>query len=487
MTLIDFFGHLATITNPKTQNDETTSGGGSGSDIRKFFYDLLEDYVEPVPIPNGLNLGFTRIVNSVTDWNNLPTFLQPGDVVKLNTNIPQGLTYRSNSLGYGGAGPYPNGLPEAPITIVCAAGVWIDPGNITGADTGLDIIRARHVHVVGVNVRNCRFPIRCITSGGSAGFPMKIHHCQTMQANEAQIYVGALSDPGLNASSYVSVMYNKVHDSSGNVPYSEGIYVGTGSTTYEWKDTTHDVEIAYNEVYNVRGDGIDIKPGAYNIFAHHNAIHDIGGDLGAGISACIPDTAYTIDPTPGTIKPIWIWSNWIWNVGYAFNGISGMANGIRANFAGMLVFNNIIWGLAVKGGGNTRGIDANVYQNVAAFATIFFNNTIWANTAFTNTVFSGTDDFYFFENLTSDGSQGQSIATLAADFIGPIPAINPTSDATTGATANTGVGPGSGFLLRSSSSHINVVVTTDNHRTTDATGISVPRNGVADRGAYEFV
>lgn len=491
MTLLALFAHLGTITNPLTQNPSPSGGTGSESNVRKFFDAYQEDYVEPTPTGSvsALNLGFTRIVNSVADWNNLPAVLLPGDCIKINSNIPSGLTYRSNSPGFGGAGPFPNGTEDGPIVIFCATGVWIDPANPTGADTGLDIIRSRHVHAVGVNVRNCRFPIRCITSGGSSGHPMRIHHCETHGANEAQIYVGALSDPGFNESSYVTVMYNKIHDSTGNVAFAEGIYIGTGSTLYEWKDDTHDVEVAYNEIYNVRGDGIDIKPGVYNIFVHHNSIHDIGGDLGAGISACIPNTAFTTDPTPLVQRPIWIYNNWIWNVGYAFGGVSGMANGIRANMCSMLVFNNTIWGCAVKGGGNTRGIDANVYQTVTTYPSTFFNNTIWVDDAITNTVAPSTShNFFFFENLTADGTLGQTTATFTSDFIGPSVALNPTSDATPNATADSGLGPGSAFLLKATSSSINSVVTTDvTHRTTDASGISVPQNGVSDRGAYEYV
>lgn len=489
MPHLDFIGSTNLIDPKLTYNPTPSSGGGGSSGtLRKFFYDWLEPYAEPLPISSGTYLGFTRIVNSVTDWNNLPAVVQPGDVVRITTNIPQGLTWRGSSPGYGGAGPFPDGTEQAPITIICAPGVWIDPANPTGADTGLDIIRARHVHAVGVNVRNCRFPIRCITSGGAAGFPMKIHHCETQGSNEANIYVGALSDPGENDSSYVSVMYNKCHSSTGNVPWNEGIYVGTGSESYAWKDTTHDVEVAYNEVYLVRGDGIDIKPGCYNIFAHHNAIHDIGGDLGAGISAVIPNSAWPADPSPSTQRPIWIYNNWIWNVGYAFNAVSGMAQGIRANFSAMLVYNNVIWSCAVKGGGNTRGIDASVYANVSAYASTFFNNTIWVDDAIVNSVVSGSDDFYFFENITNDGTLGQATGNFTNDFIGPSIAVNPTTDAGSNSAADAGYGPGSAFLLKAGSGHINTVVTTDPaHRTTDATGIAIPVGGTADRGAYEYI
>lgn len=490
MPIIDFLGASNAIAVKLTQNPSPSSGGGGGSTLRKFFYDLIEEYEEPQPIPSTspLNLGFTRIVNSITDWNNLPGVLLPGDVVKISTNIPGTLFYRSNSPGNFGAGPFPNGTEEAPIVITCAPGIWIDPNNATGVDGGLDIVRARHVHAVGVNVRNCRFPIRCITSGGSAGFPMKIHHCETVGANEANIYVGSLSDPGLNVSSYVSVMYNKCHSSTGNVPWNEGIYVGTGSESFAWKDKTHDVEVAFNEVYLVRGDGIDVKPGVYNCFVHHNAIHDIGGDLGAAISACIPNSVWPVDPDPGTIKPIWIYSNWLWNIGYAFNAVSGMAQGIRANMAGMLVFNNVIWSCAVKGGSNTRGIDANVYATVTAFASTFFNNTIWVDDAITNTVVTGADDFYFFENITYDGSLSQGTANFTNDFVGPAVAINPTSESGPNFSADSGLGPGSAFLLKPGSSHINSAVTTDYlHRSVDASGIGLPVGPASDRGAYEYV
>lgn len=484
MPLLDLFGHLATISNPQTQNNSPSSGGGSSGGIRKFFYAFLETYVEPTPVAGGV----TRIVNSITDWNNLPAVLTPGDCIRINTNIPGTLIYRGSEPGNFGTGPFPSGTPEAPIVIYCAPGVWIDPGNPTGVDGGLDIVRARHVHAIGVNVRNCRFPIRCITSGGSAGAPMKIHHCVTYGSNEANIYVGSLSAANLTVSSYVSVKFNKCHDSTGLVEYNEGIYIGTGSESFAWKDTTHDVEVAYNEVYNVRGDGIDIKPGVYNIFVHHNAIHDIGGDLGAGISACIPNTAWPNDPSPTTQRPIWIYNNWIWNIGYAFNGVSGMANGIRANMCAMLVFNNVMWSFAVKGGGNTRGIAADVYQNVTAYATTFFNNTIWVDDSITNGVFAGSDDFYFFENLTADGALGQATANFTNDFIGPSVTLNPTSDSVPNASADSGLGPGSAFLLKTGSSHINAAVTTDyNHRTTDASGIAVPTGLASDRGAYEYV
>jgi hypothetical protein len=491
MSLLALLESVGRIDPKRTQNTETGSGGGSSSNTRKFFNDLQEPYVEPTPTPssNPPNLGFVRLVNSVTDWNNLPAVLLPGDVVKLNAEIPTTLTYRGNNPGAFSAGPFPSGTEAAPITITAAPGVYINPNNITGVDGGLDLIRARHVDVVGIKVKNCRFPIRCITSGGSVNRPMRIHHNETHSANEAMVYVGALQDAGLNESSYVSVKFNKIHDSSGNVAFSEGVYIGTGATAWAWKDDTHDVEVAYNEIYNVRGDGVDIKPGCYNIFVHHNAIHDIAADMGGAISAAIPDTAWPLDPNPATIKPIWIFNNWIWNVGYAFNGVSGSAYGIRANFAGMLVFNNVLWGFAVKGGGNTRGIDASVYQTVTTFASTFFNNTVWVDDAIVNAHFGGaTDDFFFFENITADGTLSQGTGNFTNDFIGPSVTLNPTSDSSTNSRADAGFGPGSAFLLKAGSSHINSVVTTDPvHRTTDASGISVPRGPTSDRGAYEFV
>jgi hypothetical protein len=184
-----------------------------------------------------------------------------------------------------------------------------------------------------------------------------------------------------------------------------------------------------------------------------------------------------------------IYNNWIWNVGYAFNGISGSAYGIRANFAGMLIFNNILWGFAVKGGSNTRGIDASVYQTVTAFQSKFFNNTIWVDDAIINAHFGGaTSNFTFFENLTADGTLSQPTANFTNDFLGPSVTLNPTSDASTNANANAGFGPGSSFLLKAGSVHINAAVTLDSvNRTIDATGISVPRGGGTDRGAYEFI
>jgi hypothetical protein len=485
MTLLDLFGHLATIPNPAISNTEDSS---TTNDVRNFFADWIPEYVEPTPIPSTapLNLGFTYTVNSIADWNNLPSIVKPGDVVKITNNIPGKLTWRGSSPGLGTSGPYPDGTIEAPITIICAVGVWIDPNNPTGIDAGLDVVRARHINVVHVNVRNCRTGIRYITSGGSASQVAKIHYCETQNINEENIYVGSLGASGSNPSSYISVKYNNLHNGTGNTALGDGILVGTRtSSSFAWLDTTNNIDIGHNEVRNIRGTGINIIPGVFHVFVHHNAVHDIAGDQGGGITHYVPSDTYLTDPTPLVARSVWIHSNWIWNIGYAFNNISGLAMGIRANLPNMLIYNNVIWSCAVKGGGNTRGIDANVYTDVNNFATIYFNNTIWVDDAITNTVVAGADDFFFFENLTADGSLGQGTATLANDFVGPIPTLNPTTPSGTSSTADSGLGPGSGFILKTGSGHINTVVTTDSHRTTDITGISVPRFGIADRGAYE--
>lgn len=68
------------------------------------------------------------------------------------------------------------------------------------------------------------------------------------------------------------VVSNIVHDTGRYGVYGEGIYIGKSDTAPP--DPTHDITIRSNLVYNTFGEGIEVKPGTYNIIVEGNTFHD---------------------------------------------------------------------------------------------------------------------------------------------------------------------------------------------------------------------
>ena len=464
-----------------------TEVGGGGSGARTWFSAFQTPADRPSPASLTTGSGVVRNVATHIDWVNARAAAQPGDVINV-TGVLSGQNERNAVAEWdcrNDGSPAPKGTAANPIVITCSgSGSFNSPTSWAGGQfpSQLDLLDADHVHVVGFRGTGGQFGLRCISSGGASGAPLRLEYNEISGVRDASLYVGDLNGVGQGFQGYISIKYNHIHSATGTVDFEEGIYIGSGSYASTWADQTHDVEVAYNEIEGVRGDGIDIKIGCLDVHAHHNLIHDIGAALGAGITsgATSADPSLNDNPTPGVNAGIIIEANWIWNIGYGFT--NGRGQGIIATKAGTIVRNNVIWNLSTT---NSVGIETRTFIEDGSFPIAVYNNTIWCNNPVNTGAAGGTAIPITFTNNIGPVADSTT-AVVAGDFVGPVPASNANSASATNATADAGDGPGSGFVPDAGATSI-VGQATGTTATVDITGVSRPQGGASERGAYELI
>lgn len=464
--------------------------GPPPTDDRQWFEDLTPAYVAPTPVGSGV----TRTVTTWAEFTAARTAAGPGDVININGTIT-GNNQSNACIRWDDT--HPQGTAAAPITITCGASGIINRNDNTSSNTvGFDLLRTTHVHVVGCDIRNAQFGFRAVGAIGASGSPIKIHHNKIRGCREACLYVGSLSTTRF--STHVSVMYNHTHLSTRTSDFNEGIYIGTGSTSFEWQDRSNNIEIAYNLVEGHRGDGIDMKPGIWNIKVHHNVVRNCGTTFGSGIGFGAGGPMNTLNPLPSFNPAVEIYSNWVYNIGYVAATRPGLypsqstgathnpgsSYGILCNIQGTKIYNNIVWAMDPSNTNNVRGIAMMFYQNHGTTHPIdVFNNTIWVSgSSIHNTINGGAAPTRTFRNnLTADGAQGTTVVAAGA-FVGTVPPLNPTSATT---DADSGAGIGSAFVLAGGNGNINAA--TGVVPSVDITGIVRPQGPSSDRGAFEVI
>lgn len=239
----------------------------------------------------------------------------------------------------------------------------------------------------------------------------------------------------------IEVAYCLCHDNgdkAGANGNGEGIYFGQGGE----EDDSQDIWVHHNEIHNENligggtgyGEGIDMKVGLIDCIVEYNYIHHLRPYHQAGITLLLNDTA-----DYGSVDPNMVCRyNVIHDIELAPGGDGGRAMGINIGEEfGIQCYGNVIWDIGGDGirGDLNGGSFLGPSTNVGGARTTVQSNTLWdcnlvAGTTFIDIDWTTTDT----ANITDDAS-GQYNAA-GADFDGPL-----TGD------ADSGPGPGSGFIL----------------------------------------
>lgn len=445
---------------------------------RVWFADGIPTYSEPQPTGSGV----TRDVANFSQWQSARAAAGPGDVIRITAPIT-GVNEYNAVMSWRGF--HPQGTEANPITITCSGSGYIEQLDDTNFRGTIDILDSDHIHLIGMDIRGGVFGPRYHRCHGSTANPIKVWHNTVSGTKDACLQLADGQTGGSTGSSHISVRYNDLGDSPGTTPFNEGVYIGTGAIAHYWQDDTHDIEIAWNNIHDVRGDGIDVKLGCYNIDIHHNKIHDIGAAWGSGVTTGATSSDPGTNPNMGRNPNITIHDNWIWNIGYRFGGAENTSHAINAGHAGCQVWNNVIWGLDPSNG--VAGVRVVLYVADAPFPINVYNNTVWEDGGYALAygVLGGSGPTVTFaNNLTGDRSRS-SQQVNASHFAGPVPAFN-SGPGSPNETADNGDGPGSGFMLAVSSPAIGGATTGDTPDD-DITGVARPQGPAKDNGAYEHI
>lgn len=231
------------------------------------------------------------------------------------------------------------------------------------------------------------------------------------------------------ASEAVRVAGNTIRGTGKVAPeYGEGIYVGTGAFL---GDDTHGIVIEGNTITDIAAEGIEVKPGTYDVTIRRNAISNTHHEYNGAVTV-------SVEGTPTQDGKFLIEDNLIWGIKQVKHSVAGIVIG----HGNAVIRNNIIWDIE-------GGVGISVYATFAnpkALSVTITNNTICASTGRPRIVLhEGTGggepsplraDVKILKTFTDDGS-GNTNAAQPNLFVGPF----------TG-SADAGKGPGSGFRLK---------------------------------------
>lgn len=338
------------------------------------------------------------------------------------------------------AGSYPplkisgkTGTAEKPIVFEAEPGkerqALFTSGKLEGG-TAVQVELSSHVHVRNLCLTNSQKGI-CFDSVSHGSMQNNL----VQNLGQEALHVGRLhtfdgSKKFLGPpSEHVLVRGNQV-SGTGKVKavYGEGIYIGTGAFS---GDDTHDIRIEDNTLTDIGAEGMEIKPGTYNIIIRRNAISNTHHEYNAAITVAVegsqsPNGNYLIE------------DNLIWQIKKVRHSVSGIAIG----HGNAVIRNNIIW--AVEG-----GIGIRVYATFAspeALQVTITNNTVptgpgGPKIALHNGTTGGSPSalkaLVRAQNNYADDRSPGTVAAIPGLFHGPL----------TG-KADAGRGPGSGFQLK---------------------------------------
>ena len=231
------------------------------------------------------------------------------------------------------------------------------------------------------------------------------------------------------ASEDVRVAGNTIRGTGKVAPeYGEAVYIGTGAFL---GDDTHGIVIEGNTLTDIAAEGIEVKPGTYDVTIRRNAISNTHHEYNGAITV-------SVEGTPTQDGKFLIEDNLIWGIKKVKHGVAGIAIG----HGNAVIRNNIIWDIE-------GGVGISVYATFAnpkALSVTIANNTICASTGKPRIVLhEGTGggepsplraDVKILKTFTDDGSSNTIVAQPGL-FVGPF----------TG-SADAGKGPGSGFRLK---------------------------------------
>ena len=390
-----------------------------------------------------------RNITSIADFEaarNDPTLAANGpEVLYVTQNIAGRLQARGSEVSPGNTR---NGYPGAHVTIECAPGVTVNPGSGNTGFAAIDLNGVRHWNAIRCNTVGGLFGIRAATLIGTADSPCILAGNNVQASGHAKLAMQGWWGSPWTPSKHIVCFDNEIHgtaNDSTDPNVSEGIYIGNGGTP--WVDRTSDIYVGFNHIYNLRSDGIEVKPGCRRVTVEANLIHDINfpvaGDAGpnAAISAW-----WSFNPVPGDLASgsgsfsnIRIQHNRIWN-------IRNRAC-IQAGYGGVEIRDNIMWDYNLEG----VKIQSQSEMSPGDYDTAVMNN-IMADGGFLNLGVNpggapwtvGPDQgagiqLVLSQNLSNVNGpyqvdNGYDPNNWQQEFVGPI----------TG-TADDGRGPGSGF------------------------------------------
>lgn len=242
----------------------------------------------------------------------------------------------------------------------------------------------------------------------------------------------------------ILLVNNLVHDTGLGGSYGEGFYIGSGDSP-GFMDNTHNITLRGNTVYNTLGEGIEVKPGTYNVTVESNIVHTANKaqvPSGAGGGAIEVDEEGTYNYWPSNPNHI-IRGNMVYDTPI----------GIRAGIGGWY-YNNVIYNVT------TYGLLVN-NNDSDSYTRYVYNNTIDApaSIALVNSAASAS----ILNNIGPTGAY--NLASSSAYYI------------------NSSV---HNYHLVAGSAPINAGTNLFVMLTTDFDGNARPSTGAFDIGAYQY-
>ena len=158
------------------------------------------------------------------------------------------------------------------------------------------------------------------------------------------------------------LLNSTIHDTGLWIYNGEGVYIGQGGSAL---DNTHDIIIQGCTIYNTADEGIELKPGTYNITVRSNTIYSANlpqNSYGAGGGAIEVDEEGTVNYSPGNPNQI-----------IAGNTVYNTVIGIRGGTGGTY-YNNVIYGCSSYGMLINNANSPNAANTT--YPRLFYNNTV---------------------------------------------------------------------------------------------------------------
>lgn len=416
-------------------------------------------------------------VDSEAEWTTAMANVEPGDLVRVTSNLTltADLVARGSKYGLSGSNMTTSpagGTATLPIILTCADGVTVNRNDQANNSICLTVRNTSHVWVIGFNVRNGQFGIGCRNYDGTASSPCRIAWCDIRDLGHSglllQGWFQAIATSGgtppagaENVWGYSSnvVVENNTIEAMGqgvsSTQFGECIYLGTGTSDDGYRSAARNVWIRFNNLIECTADYVDIKPGCRQIYIIGNTMKQGAFHFGAAMQILYQGNVtrpsyYDTDPE------IFILFNRIWD-GDITNSVASSSNYVaQSSLAGVRFAFNEAWGFSGGGVGfrlRTEGALANS-QSSDGEKWWIFNNLFWTSTGVANV---GDNTFTPFNsawvdarnNLGSTSTSNVEAQASTGDFVNPteIPAVGAVGEADYEAR-----GSGAAFEITSSSS-----------------------------------
>lgn len=192
--------------------------------------------------------------------------------------------------------------------------------------TGVQVLRSSHVYIIGLKVSHYQKGISfdSVKSGGIIDNQVSeigldgLHVGQNFNYNTLTFGDYPSENVVVLGNHVDGTGYQDFARSGKRHRYGEGIYIGTGA---KFGDRTHDILVKENTIHNTSAEGVEVKPGTYNVQVIDNRIADVNLSFKGAITVAIGSGD---DDTDGNYQII---GNTIENVTTRGDSIGGIAVG----------------------------------------------------------------------------------------------------------------------------------------------------------------